>query len=827
MRVLLRRSLVHADQLLAVLLLIALGTGALAVLVATLAAGIDRGVDTVLRDAEPTAGALRVQTALDPDGAAQDERYRASLPDAIDDAPLRLVRSVRSDPAAARIDGRPASVVLGSQEHLDELAELVDGAWPASDTEASLPEAAAIALGVSTGDAIAVAGRDYVVVGIWRAHDPAAPVWFSETLIASGRLGDAAGPVMIDEATLETVTPRAAVAWTLVPDAEIATADVPGLVPVESRVRAAADRLGTGRYAVTTSGGLSHTAERVDAAVTTARGLGGVAIAILLAATAIAVGLVARSLAQVRQGETALVESRGSSRGRLAVWAAAEALVVAVVGAAIGVGSALVFGAAGVTAAPDAGVLALAASVGVVGGAATAAISARSDSLGVARAPRASRSRRSRPVAETESIAPALVATVLAGLALAASATGSAAAGPVSLVAPALALVAGVLLVRLLVAPALRVAELIAARRLGLLPVLPLRQLGRRPRAVASAFLIVALASGAVVFAALAGAAQLRTDAASVDAEVGADVRIVFSGTGRSPASASPYTGLAAVGSASEVALLDATLGGVPAQLLLADDDLAEVVPTAPAVPGAVDGRPGAVLTPALAAALGASVGDALSVDLGIVREPVVVTVAEVAPLPGTGQAGLLVGVRPFADAIPTDARPPASEVWIGASDPTQAAVEARAATTRPAVVVTATSVSNRAISDVGAAVATAAAAVVVVVAWAGFAAAAVALGRLRRGELLPLRSMGVGPRSQGRARTVELAVTGVAALVGGAAVGALAARLAVSGPFGIDALLAPASLILLAGCGVAVATVAWAAGIAVGRAAARAGSVR
>lgn len=827
MRVLLRRSLVHADQLLAALLLIAVGTGALAALVATLAAGVDRGVDTVLRDAEPTAGALRVQTALDPDGAAQDERYRASLAEAIGDAPLQVLRSVRSDPVTADVAGAERPLRLGAQENLAELAELVSGAWPASDSDATLSVAAASALGVSVGDRFTTAGRDFVVAGIWRAHDPADPVWFSETAVASGLLGDAAGPVMVDDATLEALTPRAAVAWTLVPDAEVGTADIAALVPVESRVRAAADRLGTGRYAVTTAGGLSDTAERIEASVATTRGLGGVAISILLAATALAVGLVSRSLAQVRQGETVLIDARGSSRARLALWATVEALVVAALGGALGLVGAVVLGATGVLASPDTGVLAVAGAVGIVGGTVVAAASARSGTLGDTRAMRAARSRRARPVAETESVAPALIATVLAGLALAASATGSAAAGPVALIAPALALVAGVLLVRLLVAPVLRVAELVAWRRPGLLPVLPLRQLGRRPRAVASAFLIVALASGAVVFAGLSGAAQARADAASVAAQVGADVRVLFSGTGRSPVSSAPYASLASVDATTEVTVLDATLGGVPARLLLAGDDFAAAVPSAPEVPGTVGKGPGAVLSPVLAADLGATVGDALSVELGIVREPVIVTVEAVAPVPGTGASGLLVGAGAFADAIPTDARPPASEVWIASGDPQAAAADARAATARPAVFVTATAVSDAAISEVGAAVATVAAAVVVLVAWAGFGAAAIALGRVRRGELLPLRSMGVSPRSQGRARAVELAVTAAAALVGGAVVGALAARLAVAGPLEFDALLAPATLVLLAGCVVAVVSVAFAAGAAVARAAARAGGTR
>jgi hypothetical protein len=822
MGVLLRRSLVRADQLIASLLLVAVGTGALAALLAGLAAGIDTGVATVLRGTEPTAGALRIDTALDPDPAGQDESFRAGIAEAIGDAPLHVVYGIRSEPLTAEIDGDPTPVQLGAQEGVDQLAELVSGKWPTGDDEASLPEAAAASLGVVVGDTVAVAGRSYTIAAIWRAHDAAAPVWFSETAIASGRLGDAVGPLLVDQATLATLTPRAAVTWTIVPDDTVGTADLAALVPLEARVRAAAERLGTGRYAVTASGGLSDSAQRVEGAVATARGLGGVAIVILIATTGIALGLVARSLAQVRSAETQLIEARGSSGGRLALWGVAEAVVVAVLGSALGVGAAAALGAAGVTASPGAETLLLAGIMGAVGGAAIAAFAARTTgSRG--RTP-SSRSRRARPVAETESIGPALIATLLAGIALAASTTGSAAAGPVSLVAPALALVAGVLLVRLLVAPATRLAELVAARRPGLLPVLPLRQLGRRPRAVASAFLIVALAAGAVVFAGLAAGAEQRADDAAVASRVGADVRILFSGTDRDPASADAYAGIDSIDAAAGVTVLDGKLGGLPATLLLVPDGFAEVVPEAPAVPTAVSGAPGAILTPQLAAGLGASEGDVLTIALGILREPVILTVAGVSALPGTGPFGVMMGSEPFAAVVPDDAAPPVSEVWLAAADADAAADAARAATTRPARFLTADGVSDAPIADVGTTAAALAAGVVVLVAWAGFAAAAIAFGRLRRDELLPLRSMGVSPRSQGRARALELAVTGAAAVVAGALVGALATRLAVAGPLVLDALFAPVSLVLIGGGVVVVASVALLAGAAVRRTAASSG---
>jgi hypothetical protein len=295
-------------------------------------------------------------------------------------------------------------------------------------------------------------------------------------------------------------------------------------------------------------------------------------------------------------------------------------------------------------------------------------------------------------------------------------------------------------------------------------------------------------------------------------------VRLLFSGTDRVPAEAEAYAGLDAIDAAAEVTVVAAKLGGVPAQLLLVPDGFTAVVPGAPLAPTEITGAPGAVLTPALAASLGAGTGDTLTVALGSLREPVTVTVAQVAPLPGTGAFGVMVGAEQFAAVVPAGSAPAATEVWLGAPDPDAAAAEARAATTRSARILTASAVSDRPIGDVGTAIATLAAGLAVLVAWAGFAAAAIALARLRRGELLPLRSMGVSPRSQGRARSLELGVTAAAALVAGGMVGAVATRLAVAGPLVLDALFAPASLVLIVGCLAAVVSVALAAGAAVRR---------
>ena len=88
--------------------------------------------------------------------------------------------------------------------------------------------------------------------------------------------------------------------------------------------------------------------------------------------------------------------------------------------------------------------------------------------------------------------------------------------------------------------------------------------------------------------------------------------------------------------------------------------------------------------------------------------------------------------------------------------------------------------------------------------AWPVVLAVAAAMLRERRGEVIVLRAVGLGPAAQGRARAAELVTVGVVALVVGAVAGWGVARLAAGGLAaatltGIDA-APPAQLVLATG---------------------------
>jgi len=766
-RALLRRSVAQAGQLAAAFAIASVGCATLVVLLTVPASGIDRGVATLLADAEPTAGALRVDTALAKDGAAQDAEFGAAFADALGDAPLEVVRAVRSAPVAAEVDGAERQLVLASQQQLERLATLVDGAWASADEDVTLSEPAAATLGVAVGDTVVLPAGPRTVVGIWRALDTGDAAWFSETLVASGRLGDAVGPVIVAERDLEGLEVRPRVTWTLVPH-DVDADTLVQLAPVEGRVRAATSGLASGTsYAVSVSGELSRTVARAEAAVAAARVLNGTAVVLALVASGIVLALVGRSLGQVRALEAALLTARGLSRSRAAAMALAEAAVVVGAGVALGGGiGALVAAAADAVLPPDA-VLATVAT-GLVGIALLAV-------AGRPTPPEQS----GRGIAETDSIVPALGMTGLAAFALVTAA--SVPSSPVRFVAPALALVAGVLLLRLLLSPGMRLAERLAARGTALLPVLPLRQLGRRPRAVASAFVVVALAAGAIVVAALAAGAAARDHDSGVRSTVGADVRVSFTGTDRDPVTAAPYAGLEGVSAITEVSLVTAQSGSTSIDLVVAGADFAAVTGTEPST---ADGAELPVrVAPSLAARLGVASGDILPLTIPGERTPLQAVIAEIAPVPGAGGDGMLVARQTLADRLPPEQ--PAlivDEVWLRTLTPDVTAALVRAATGRPATVLTPAGADSLAVVDAGVAATAAAAALVALMGLGGLAAAAAGLRRLRRGEVLPLRALGVGAAAQARARFVELALTSLAGIVAGALAGVLASVLATGG---------------------------------------------
>lgn len=235
-----------------------------------------------------------------------------------------------------------------------------------------------------------------------------------------------------------------------------------------------------------------------------------------------------------------------------------------------------------------------------------------------------------------------------------------------------------------------------------------------------------------------------------------------------------------------------------------------------------------------LADALGVATGDTFELTLGGTRLPVTVVATSgtvpgaLAPYAAVVDRGALAAVlvREVSDPVLT------SEVWLAAGPPgagaPAAAVAGLAQEARDSAEAAGTSsreqptvtVPGYGSADTAVPVRVSfwlAAAGAAVLALAGVLAVAVATLRQRRGEVIVLRAVGLGPAAQGLARAAELVVVGVVALAVGAVAGWAVARLAAGGLAGatltgIDA--APPAQFVLATGGTALVLAAAVAGL-------------
>ncbi|PFG20398.1 FtsX-like permease family protein [Serinibacter salmoneus] len=194
-----------------------------------------------------------------------------------------------------------------------------------------------------------------------------------------------------------------------------------------------------------------------------------------------------------------------------------------------------------------------------------------------------------------------------------------------------------------------------------------------------------------------------------------------------------------------------------------------------------------AVLSPTLAQALDASVGDAL--EFSGAGYPLAIEVAAVAEVPGVPGFAVLVDRDGWVAQTVAFSRgvPDADEIWIALADPVTAAVgEDPEGGGRPALERQARALGGTALwpdlAAAGTAVGTPAFALVagaaLVLAVVGLLAAAAVSVRDRRAEVLTLRAIGMSARGQARARALEPAVVTLAGILCGLVVAAAVSAL-------------------------------------------------
>ena len=372
--------------------------------------------------------------------------------------------------------------------------------------------------------------------------------------VVQARLADDAGTQRAAaEETLARVLDRSAIAveteqldeggqryvrWTITPHPTgFTAAAMPGLIEGLDGLQrsfAADERIGAG--GVTTDGSLTTTLADIQRRVGAEQGASLVPLALIGIIGLVALGQVARLVASARSPELGLIRSRGSSLRRLGLTAAVEATSVALPAAAVGAGAgilliAVLYPSIGV----DRMLWAIAAGIVIV----TAAIVGFST---VATARTASLSApafagRGRTAVGAVSLVLVILVAALSflqfrvyGSPLVMTESGRPRVEPFIAAAPALLLLAVVILGLALFAPTARLAEVAVARSRGARPSLPVRQVARRVGLHAVSVTVVALAVGAIVLASTYSATLARASGIPSALRTGADLAVGASG---------------------------------------------------------------------------------------------------------------------------------------------------------------------------------------------------------------------------------------------------------------------------------------------------------
>ncbi|GHH78282.1 FtsX-like permease family protein [Promicromonospora soli] len=649
-----RRSTAHRGLLALVWLLVAVLTGALGVTVGWTQAAATAGARDGLAAAEPSGRAVQLATRLadDAEADAQDVRVQQVLAELLDGVPHRVAYDVRTEPqytsgADGKDLGRWSVALLPAPSREAALAgagadgvTLVDGAWPAGTEEAAVQADAAEAAGLAVGDTIRLGvdpedpvttGTPVTIAATWRVTDPDDAVWLGDPTMLTGSDGAYPGPVVVSQEVIAGLDTDPFARWTVVPDGPALTpADLPALAALTPEIeRILGEDADVAPRGLTIAGTLATTAADLEAALRAADAVALVPLSLLALVGVVALVQVARLLAATREGEVALLVSRGAAPGTVTAAAVVEGALLALTAAAAG--GAAAWAALRIVARADAGAavpavtpLAVALAVGVVATTTLVVVAALQAQTAVRRQV-TDRSGRLRQVA-------ALGTVVLTVAAAGVSATQLLRYGspllttpdgprtdPTAAVAPALVLAALAVAAMAVLGPATRLWAGLAGRSRGVVGPLAARQVARRIVVYVVPVVLLVLAGGA---ATLAGGYTGTAERLRADVDVlanGADVRVTApetgrldpapylaggSGTGSAAVAAAPVLSGTAYSDGRPVTVLALPAAAVPqvvrapAEVLdvgqLADDLTSDALAEAPALP---DGARDVVLT--------------------------------------------------------------------------------------------------------------------------------------------------------------------------------------------------------------------------------------
>ena len=317
--------------------------------------GLDRAVHRDLAAASGTS--VDVSGALT---ASQDapgtSAVRSAMRSAFGRVPFALYGATWSGaldlPPGPHVGKTVPQVQAAALGGLQARATLVSGSWPgppaaAGLVPAALPARAAGLLHVATGDVIttrdALSGNPVRlrVTGIYAARVPASGYWGLDLIGPDGQMSAGGftvyGPLVVSPAAFRGRLTSAATSWAVLPDTTRLTG--PGLDQVAARLQAAGQALQNpagplGGLRVTTS--LPAVLRGAASELVVARSLILIGVLELFILGGAALAAAARLLADRREAELSLLASRGGGRWQLAARGVVEPLLVAAVAAAAG-----------------------------------------------------------------------------------------------------------------------------------------------------------------------------------------------------------------------------------------------------------------------------------------------------------------------------------------------------------------------------------------------------------------------------------------------------------------------------------------------------------
>jgi hypothetical protein len=576
--------------------------------------------------------------------------------------------------------------------------------------------------------------------------------------------------------TRTTVDGRPSLTFDLRPSSDSFTASaIPGLVDGLSRLQRtlAADPVAA-PSGVSSDGTLPTTLARAQARLSVEQAATGIPIALAAIIALVALAQGARLLVQALRDDIVLSRSRGASIRRAAITTAVMAGIVAVVSAAVGYACAA-FTLSAWFATP----IALVPITPPIAAAAAATAAVLIDAIRVSRASAAHDTARSGFVTNLATVVVifALAAVSLGQLLLRrtplqVSATGVSYVDPLIAAAPALALVAVVIVGLAAFAPLARLIEAASARSTGALVVYPARYVARHTALHTASATVVALAVASFVIAgAFASTATGLTNARQT-LVAGGDLRITGVTDDRELPAVAVTEHTRVLVSAATVGADTVEIVGIPTSAIVpvmttaaGRVDTARIARALPQFSGS-DTVP-AVVTAALASRLALSPGDRFTVDIGTGSRQFTATVADVVDLvPGTSnERAVVVDLDSVVAASHSqsgaDLAP--NEVWIRSDDlrRTLASLTGYSVVSRVSTSETLTASSALWLGALGAAA----------LAIAALAAGATLSLRTRRAEPGLLLALGMSPRHTGRVVTAEQwIVVAIAVLLGAAA---------------------------------------------------------